>query len=276
MATHKTLKGAAVAAMLLFALATGACSIPADGGRPSPVDASRPRLIPLTPTLAPTLTPTLAPTSTPDPTPTALPAPTPTPTPVPTATPQPTPTPTPGYVGGRSLDTAAVERYIIEYTNRERAAEGRSLLSHDPAISDISRKHSADMAESGEFEHIIGGGGPTDRALDAGYDCRAYRPDGSYTYGLGENIALTPKVKTWQRTTIDAPWSVLSFHASEKSMAEALVQLWMDSTEHRAGLLKPSHRRLGVGVQVQEIQRRGYIDEMVYATQNFSSCKEAD
>ena len=260
-ATHATLKGAAVAAMLLFAFVTGACSIPTDGGRPSPVDASRPRLIPL---------PTLAPTSTPDPTST----PTPTSTPEPTPTPEPTSTP--GYVGGHPLDTASVERYIVEYTNQERAAEGRSLLSHDPAISDISREHSADMADSGEFEHIIGGGGPTDRALDAGYDCRAYRPDGSYAYGLGENIALTPKVKTWQRATIEAPWSVLSFHASERSMAEALVQLWMNSPEHRAGLLKPSYRRLGVGVQVQEIQRRGYIDEMVYATQNFSSCEEAD
>ena len=37
------------------------------------------------------------------------------------------------------------------------------------------------MAESSEFEHIIDGDGPTDRALDAGYDCRAYFPDGSYT-----------------------------------------------------------------------------------------------
>ena len=169
---------------------------------------------------------------------------------------------TPSYVGGRSLDAAEVERYIIEYTNRERAAEGRTLLSHDSAISDISREHSKDMAESGEFEHIIGGGGPTDRALDAGYDCRAYRPDGSYTHGLGENIALTPKVKTWKWTTTDArpvvkTWSAVSFYSSERRIAEALVQLWMNSPEHRAGLMKPSYRRIGVGVHVQEFQRYG-------------------
>ena len=31
-----------------------------------------------------------------------------------------------------------------------------------------------------------------------------------------------------------------------------------------------------VGVQVQELQRRGYIDETVYATQNFSSCEDGE
>ena len=137
------------------------------------------------------------------------------------------------------------------------------------------------MAESGEFEHVIDGGGPTDRALDAGYDCRAYRSDGSYTYGLGENIASAPRVKTWKWTTTGAwpvvkTWSAVSFHASERSIAQALVQLWMNSPEHRAGLMKPSYRRIGVGVQVLELQRYGYIDEMVYATQNFSSCEEAE
>ena len=203
-----------------------------------------------------------------------------TPTDGPTPPPEPTSTLAPSYVGGHPLDVAAVERYIVEYTNRERAAEGRSPLSHDPAISDISRDHSADMAESGVFEHVIDGDGPTERALAAGYDCRAYRPDGSYNYGLGENVAFTPKVTMWEWTTTDAPvvttWSALSFYASERSAAEAVVQMWMDSPDHYAVLMKPSYRRIGVGVQVQELQRRGYIDETVYATQNFSSCEDGD
>ena len=99
--------------------------------------------------------------------------------------------------------------------------------------------------------------------------------------GSGENIALFPKVKTWQEVydpsgPVVTTWSVLSFYRSESSIAEAMVQMWMDSPEHRAGLLEPRSRRLGVGVHVQEIQRRGYIDETVYAVQNFSSCEEAD
>lgn len=135
------------------------------------------------------------------------------------------------------------------------------------------------MAESGEFAHIIDGDGPTDRALDAGYDCRAYISEGSYNYGLGENIALTPRVKTWQWTKTDATeviWSTVSFYPSERSIAEATVQMWMDSPEHRAGLMKPTYRRIGVGVHVQELQKYGYIDETVYSVQNFSSCQEGD
>ena len=254
MTIYLTLKGAAAVAVLMLAVATGACSTATDSVQPSPAGVSY-----SVSTLASQVTPE----------------------PPSTAPLEPTLTPTPDYVGGHPLDTAAVERYIVEYTNQERATEGRSPLSHDPAISDISQDHSKDMAESGEFEHFIDGDGPTDRALDAGYDCRSYHPDGSYTHGLGENIALLPKVKSWQWTTIDARpgvkiWSVLSFYASERSIAEAIVQMWMDSPEHRAGLLKPTQRRMGVGVQVQEIQNHGYIDETVYATQNFSSCEEDD
>ena len=247
MTTHPRLKGAAAVVALMLAVATGACSAPTDSAQPSSVGAS--------------------------------PAVTARPTPASTPTPTPEPTPAPSYVGGRSLDATIVERYIIEYTNRERAAEGRTLLSHDPAISDISREHSKNMAKSGEFEHIIDGDDPNDRALDAGYDCRAYFHDGSYSYGLGENIALLPKVNRWlydPSGPVGTTWSVLSFYRSESSMAEAVVQIWMDSPEHRAGLMEPLSRRIGVGVHVQELQGGDYIIEMVYATQNFSSCEEAD
>ena len=273
--TYPTLEKAVVGAILLLAVATG---VPTACAQPSPVGTS-PSVTALA--TASTSTPTPEPPTSLTLTPKPSPIPTSTSTPTSALAPTTTPTPAPGYVGGHPLDAAEVVRYIIEYTNRERAAEGRSPLSHDSAISDISREHSKDMAESGEFEHIIDGDGPTDRALDAGYDCRAYFPDGSYTHGLGENIALTPKVKAWRWTTTGALtgvkiWSVVSFHRSESSIAEAVVQQWMNSPEHRAGLLKPRYRRIGVGVQVQELERYGYIDETVYAVQNFSSCEEAD
>ena len=108
MTTHPRLKGAAAVVVLMLAVATGACFTSADSAQPSSVGAS------------PAVTARPTPASTPTPTPKPTPASTPTPTP----TPEPTPV-TPSYVGGRSLDAAEVERYIIEYTNRERAAEGR-------------------------------------------------------------------------------------------------------------------------------------------------------
>ena len=102
------------------------------------------------------------------------------------------------------------------------------------------------------YGHIVDGKGATDRALDAGYDCRAYREDGSYSYGLSENIFKYTKPDTlWHGE--DAP----------KKMARQLVDGWMESPGHRKNILDVDSRKLGVGV---------YVNDWVYATQNFSSC----
>ena len=177
------------------------------------------------------------------------------------------------YVAGAGLDAGEVERGIIEFTNRERADRGLGPLFHDPAISDIARAHGENMAGSGIFSHRIDGDGPTDRALDAGYDCRADLGGGRQSYGLAENIAKTPRVQRWRGVAGSANWRPVSYHADSEAMARAVVEQWMDSPGHRANILKPGYRRIGVGVYVQESQMYGYQDETVFATQNFSSCR---
>ena len=158
---------------------------------------------------------------------------------------------------------------IIRLTNEDRQRAGLESLQHDPSISRIAKMHSEDMIRRG-FSHELGGRDPTDRALDAGYDCRAYRPDGSYTYGLSENIFKYPRIREW------LIWPSGSRQVSEalstEEMAVALVQGWMDSPGHRANILDWDARRIGVGVVIEERQQYGYITETVYATQNFSAC----
>ena len=46
----------------------------------------------------------------------------------------------------------------------------------------------------------------------------------------------------------------------------------MDSPGHRANIMDPGNRRLGVGVAIEQTLKHGYIDEKVYATQNCSKC----
>ena len=176
------------------------------------------------------------------------------------------------YVAGAALHAGEVERWVIEFTNHERTSRGLSPLFHDPAISDIARAHSEGMAELGVFSHRIGGDGPTDRALDAGYDCRANLGGGRQSYGLAENIAKTPRVQRWRWNT-NSGWRPVRYHADSEAMAKAIVQQWMGSPGHRANILKPSYRRIGVGIHAQESRKYGYQDEMVFATQNFSSCR---
>ena len=149
------------------------------------------------------------------------------------------------------LTSGDIEAWVFEFTNAARAEAGLVPFEHDAAISTIARQHSESMAVMG-YGHIVEGKGPTDRALDAGYDCRTYHGDGSYSYGLSENIFKYPKAPSlWLGE--DVP----------KEMARQLVDGWLDSPGHRENILDQDARRLGVGV---------YVNDSVYATQNFSSC----
>ena len=85
------------------------------------------------------------------------------------------------HAGGSPVNPGEIEKWVIEFTNEERTSAGLQPLRHAAAISDIARSHSENMAMLGLMSHDIGGKDPTDRAMTAGYDCRAYRGDGSYS-----------------------------------------------------------------------------------------------
>ena len=231
-----------------------------------------------TPTRVPTATRIPIPTFTPAPTPLAPPTLPPIPTPIPTPAPTPTPTPPPPTlteVGGGSLNTEQIAHLVIQLTNDRRQRRGLPALLFDPAISKIAQGHSQNMATTGIFEHEIAGQGPTDRALAANYTCRNYREDGSYTYGLSENIYEISRVQEWTHITSGSTTTttVSKFHETVEEVAEALVAGWMDSLGHRTNILDPDARRIGVGVYVQVTEMFGYALETYWVTQNFSDCR---
>ena len=120
---------------------------------------------------------------------------------------------------------ASIEEWVIHLTNDERVKAGLRPFDHDPDISDIARKHSGQMVLHG-LNHTIRGKDPTDRALAAGYDCRAYHGDGSYSYGLSENIAEHPRVTYWVGRGSgwsDYSWSPTTYYTDEKEAAHSLV-----------------------------------------------------
>ncbi len=237
-----------------------------------------------TPYPLPTLMPAATPIPTPSPTPVLTPVPTPAPMPIPTPastlppTPEPTPLATPElspFPGGTPLDADVIFPWVIEFTNEARLASGLPLLLHDPAISEIALAHSANMASNGMLSHTLNGKDPTDRALQAGYDCKAYRTATSYTYGLSENVSEYPRVRTWTTTTVNGRTVSIeptSYHKTSSDMARALVTGWLNSPGHRANILDPHATRIGVGIYVQREIEHGYVSETVWATQNFSEC----
>ena len=291
-----------LASMIVFALACGAQTQSA----PTPesvvvVITATPVLVPTptpepTATLTPTPEPTAVPTQptpmpeptatlTPQPTPTSEPTATPTPKPTetltPTATPKPTATPTPKptatpagpkYLGGAPLDAGEVERHVIDFTNKEREKAGANPLKHYSEISDIARSHTENMVSRNNLSHWIDGKGPNERAVAAGYNCRAYHNDNTYSYGFAENSAWHERARRWVRQG-SGPWQVIEYD-DEKKAAQRLVGWWMNSPVHRNNILSEKLHRIGVGVAVASDQEKfGYVWEIVWATQNFSPCE---
>ena len=175
------------------------------------------------------------------------------------------------YAGGSPLNRGEIKQWVIEFTNEERISAGLQPLRHDAAISDIARSHSENMARLGLISHDIGGRDPTDRAMTAGYNCRAYRGDGPYSYGLSENVAEHPRVTQWMGR--GRSYNPVDYDRDAEAAARGLVQGWMSSPGHRENILDRDSRRIGVGIAIQEAPEYGYVSETVYATQNFSACK---
>ncbi|MBA2861405.1 uncharacterized protein YkwD [Methanococcus maripaludis] len=146
-----------------------------------------------------------------------------------------------------------IEQYILEYTNMERSSYGLDELILDSKLSQISQAHSDDMVENNYFSHTnLDGETPTDRAIAAGYNVVKYLGDGYYSTGIGENIAKMPtgNVLGIGYVSDDA-----------ESIAEAIVDAWMDSPGHRANILNSQYTNMGIGVS---------FDGTYYvATQNF-------
>jgi uncharacterized protein YkwD len=94
-----------------------------------------------------------------------------------------------------------------------RASVGLLPLTPDPALAAIARAHAARMAQLHQLAHDVGDGAVEDRLRDAGVDA----------VGVAENLVRAPSLSLAHRA------------------------LWA-SPSHRASMLLPGMRRVGVGV----------------------------
>jgi uncharacterized protein YkwD len=107
-----------------------------------------------------------------------------------------------------------LEKQMLDLVNQERQAAGLNPLAADPELTEVARKHSADMFARGYFAHDTPEGkSPFDRMNEAGVRFLT----------AGENLALAP--------TIPVAHTGL-----------------MNSPGHRANILRPQFGRLGIGV----------------------------
>jgi uncharacterized protein YkwD len=107
-----------------------------------------------------------------------------------------------------------LEEEMLKLVNRERAANGLEPLAPDAEMTEVARKHSADMFTRGYFSHNTPENKtPFDRM----------RAENVRFLTAGENLALAP--------TLEIAHNGL-----------------MNSPGHRANILRPQFGRLGIGV----------------------------
>ncbi|MEU6810620.1 CAP domain-containing protein [Streptomyces sp. NPDC046831] len=175
-----------------------------------------------TPSAPASASPSASASAAPSATPTKPPAEQPTDAPEKPGKPQERPTGQAPKAPGRSgapagsAAQAAAEAEVLRLVNEERAKAGLAPVSASSALTDLAEDFSQAMATQDFFDHTDpSGASPWDRAAKAGVT------------GLGgENIA---------RGQADAA---------------AVMEAWMNSPGHRANILNPDFKTLGVGVHL--------------------------
>ena len=117
------------------------------------------------------------------------------------------------------------EAAMLALVNEERSAAGLSVLVPDAELSAVARLHGIEMFKEGYFSHQSPTtGSPFDR-LDA---------HGIHYLMAGENLALAPHV-------------------------EQAHDGLMNSPGHRANILEPGYRRVGIGAVESELHGTMYV-----------------
>lgn len=133
---------------------------------------------------------------------------------------------------------ATLERRVHEKVNARRRTNGVAEIGYDADLAAAARAHSRDMAERDYFSHTAPGDSSfADHYTDEGVSCRA----------LGENILY----RSLRSEDVD-------------TVAENVVTQWMNSSGHRANILRDSWAVEGIGAFVT-------ADDLLYVTQGFGS-----
>ena len=122
----------------------------------------------------------------------------------------------PGSAAAKDAALDGTERKVVKLVNRIRSRTGLRRLKASPTLTTAASVHTGDMLRSDFLGHASSDGTPMAR--------RVRRYTGANW--VGENVAAVTR---------------------KGSTARRVVRMWMASPPHRAVLLSPSGRRIGVG-----------------------------
>ena len=139
----------------------------------------------------------------------------------------------------------ALEVYMLQLINAERAKEGLPPFTFNNILNESSEDHSLWMLQNDIFSHTgVGGSTPGERIVDAGYVLQG-------TWATGENIGFQS-----QRGAAGFEDDVRDIHIA-----------LMNSPGHRANIMSTSYDEIGIGIEIGTY--KGYPSVMI--TQNFGA-----
>jgi uncharacterized protein YkwD len=144
----------------------------------------------------------------------------------------------PGAAHAKNAGLDRVERKVVRLVNRIRTHHGLRKLRASRTLAHAASDHTGDMLRADYLSHDSQDGTPM--------ATRVRRYTGARW--VGENIAVTPR---------------------RRGVARRVVRMWMASPSHRAVLLSPKSRRIGVGPAPG---RRGRAADSVF-TVDFASSR---
>jgi uncharacterized protein YkwD len=120
---------------------------------------------------------------------------------------------------GAVSPAAQLQSTLVDQLNVLRVSHGLSRLRVSPALTTAANVHSTSMARKGYFSHNSANGGSFSQRLAYYYPARSYR-----SWSVGENLL-------WGSPGIGAVRA---------------LKLWLASPPHRANLLNPRWREVGL------------------------------
>jgi uncharacterized protein YkwD len=125
----------------------------------------------------------------------------------------------------RHVALSSLESGVLQQLNQIRAAHGLRALRLSAPLTTAAGRHSREMGTDGYFDHASHDGTAFWKRI-----VRWYASSGYGYWSVGENLL-------WSSPSVDP---------------KAALQLWMASPEHRANILAPRWREIGVSaVHVQ-------------------------
>jgi uncharacterized protein YkwD len=137
----------------------------------------------------------------------------------------------------RPVKLGDTEQKLFDAANAARSNDSLDKLTLDRTLCKVALGHAENMARQEKMDHVLDGKGVAKRTIEGGYDYRV----------VGENLAKASGDK-------DAP---------APSPAE-IHEHWMKSEKHRANLMSPKFKQIGLAVVKSE--KGTYYYCQVFAT----------